>query len=394
MRCARPGGLTAITAALLLGTAMIAAPLSGQNGRDPLAGLQTPTVPALTILGIEATAIERPTTPAALSTALLAASEQATVIPDNYALEVAPYWLSSHPELLFRDRYAPSFGQLFRQSFAVSVASGKPTGADSTLTRVGVGARVLLAAGRPGADEQFTLDSIQALQLEGVRLNARIAQANTPEERETLEAVRDSLTEIRVRLNQELIRVQQNPPAGLRWEVAMGVAGEFPESTLQGANLSDWGVWSTLAFRPAATDFDLLLLGRFLRKETPDTPPLDLPGVDSIVVEGQNLLDFGGRVLAMLGDLVLSGEVVGRLAFELDDLSQDTGPRRTSIEHSSSVRATANLRYRLTEDLGLSWTFGKDFRSPGSDVDPLIAMLGLNLTLGERLRLPFGARPR
>ena len=93
----------------LLALCAAAAPCAAQTAEAPaaptitLADLRTPTSPAFTLLGIAPTDIERPTTPRAFAVSLLSALRDGdgSLLPRDFALEVAPYWLVQRPTLSF-----------------------------------------------------------------------------------------------------------------------------------------------------------------------------------------------------------------------------------------------------------------------------------------------------
>src|SRR4051812_24975372 len=61
---------------------------------------RTPEAPAFVLLGVSPSQIDRPTTPRALTISVISASfDSDNLLPHNYALQVAPYWLKGHPAL-------------------------------------------------------------------------------------------------------------------------------------------------------------------------------------------------------------------------------------------------------------------------------------------------------
>src|SRR6185295_109950 len=93
----------------------------------------TPDVPAFTILGISPTQIERPTTPKAFGLSLLSASKEGTnLIPSNYAVVLAPYWMQ-HAAVTLNDYVRPGVQQSLVQTLTVSLATAR-SGAASTAT--------------------------------------------------------------------------------------------------------------------------------------------------------------------------------------------------------------------------------------------------------------------
>jgi hypothetical protein len=97
--------------------------------------LDTPDVPAFSILGIAPTQIERPTTPKALALSLLSSStDDSNLIPNKYAVIAAPFWM--RPNSLTLAQYVrPNIHQSLAQTFTVSLA----TTPASTNTDIGFG---------------------------------------------------------------------------------------------------------------------------------------------------------------------------------------------------------------------------------------------------------------
>src|SRR5215831_1880299 len=84
-----------LTLGVILLVVVKPAPVSGQVSTPQVTlDVTVPDVPAFTILGVSPTQIERPTNPTALAVSLLSSTSSDTnFIPNNYALQVAPYWL-------------------------------------------------------------------------------------------------------------------------------------------------------------------------------------------------------------------------------------------------------------------------------------------------------------
>ena len=111
--------------------------------------LRTPASPVFTLLDIAPTSVEKPETPKALASHILNTLEQKTAIPRDFALEFAPYWLVSRPNVSFNDFYKPKGGQVFIQNLTFSVATKRIETQEDTSSIVGVGFRSLLVAGKP-----------------------------------------------------------------------------------------------------------------------------------------------------------------------------------------------------------------------------------------------------
>ena len=175
-----------IASLALCGALVLPATTRAQAASDPpkkleLDNFRTPSSPAFTLLGVSPTAIARPSTPRALATELLSTSKNGSGIPNNYAIEFAPYWLVPHPSLTFHQYTNPTSAQSVAQSFSVSLATSRPdTATDTASTFVALGARFLPFGGH--TSKKFDglktqLDSIQQLTLDPLMNNSQAFDA-------------------------------------------------------------------------------------------------------------------------------------------------------------------------------------------------------------------------
>ena len=118
-----------VTLALALGTTRVAiaqqaAAPSAQGAQTvQIEDLRTPTSPAFVLLDVAPASVERPENPKALIANLVSTASQAEGFPKNYALEVAPYWLKSHPHLTFSNYQQPSPAQSLLRTLTLSVGT-------------------------------------------------------------------------------------------------------------------------------------------------------------------------------------------------------------------------------------------------------------------------------
>lgn len=387
------GSLAAACASLSCAVLLCAAapvPLAAQAPPvDPsftVQQLRTPTAPAFVLLGIEPTAIERPSTPRAFAASLLSATDGPTIIPENYALQVTPYWLTARPALSFEEYFEPSPGQAFLQSFSLSFA----TAARASGTSVGFGARAVPWPGRPGTRLVEVADALGALQARNRTLPEELFEtedsldaAATRRDAAPAGAERDRLDAEVVRLHERLgalnrqvaavddslrvmadrIRDLDHDRVGFIVQLASGIAADYPDNTFEGGGLSRVGVWTTFGYRLERPRLDLLALLRYQRNRA----------------AGQSLIDAGGRLVHQMGPVAASAELVVRSVAEVTSSPED-GP--ITVVFESSRRAVGLLEYRATENLVITASFGRDFEVAeiGS---PLLATLGLDVLLGQ-----------
>jgi hypothetical protein len=160
-----------------------AAPAAARPPAPPAVSLDlsVPDSAAFIILGVSPTEIARPATPAALAASIASSAQGSTnLIPTNYALEVAPYWMG-HTSLQLADYMKPGFVQSMAQTLSVSFGTAK---SDLTPDSTGVsfGANVSLKAGRASTAfrEAMASMSVDRITYLGLRtaLRALTAQLN------------------------------------------------------------------------------------------------------------------------------------------------------------------------------------------------------------------------
>ncbi len=366
-----------LPALLLGGLLLVARTVQAQDSLSfRIDDARTPSAPAFALLDLEPTAIERPTTPRALAVSLISATDQGSMLPQNYALAIAPYWLGDHPTLTFDQYYAAGLGRTMLQSLSLSLATARS--GDSGATALGFGLRTLVAAGHASPflateRERLTLaqtafllavDSLDQLREQlaalpaGDRCDRPCARARDALTRAAAEAATDSAAAVAA-IRPIALGIQQLDHARVGWaiELAGAVSARFPEGSWDNAEVDRIGIWLTPSYRPADDHLDFMAVGRFLRT---------LPsGVEA------SLLDIGGRVRWDRGPLSLSGEWIYR------SRNPDAGPTTTS------VRAVALLDYTVSRDLRITGSFGQNYDSDVPGARPLVAQLGIDVGLGR-----------
>ncbi|MCY3819103.1 MAG: hypothetical protein OXH52_07040 [Gammaproteobacteria bacterium] len=302
--------------------------------------LAAPAAPGFVAIGVEPTAVARPTTASAVGLSLLSSiTDSDSLLPKNYALEVAPYWLRSHPELTYEEQSASGILSTMAQTFAISFATA--TAADDTV-RLGLGLRTLLFKGRDNARAAALIGSIQSLQLE-------MLDSDDDDVRVELAA--------RLRDGALALQAENRNPVGFRLQVAGAAGASFPDAHYDEGRLSKYGAWVTPAYR---WENGLSVLGvlRFLRDK-------------EAAVGLQRTVDFGARFRIEVSDLGLSAEFVSRR----------TGDR--GLEASFSDRIVAIVEYRVRDDLYVTSSFGKNYRDSTTPSGALVAFLGASVRLSS-----------
>jgi uncharacterized protein (UPF0335 family) len=130
-----------------------AADALAQSGKKvTIDDLSAPQSPAFVLLGVSPTSVDRPDTPKSLAVSFVDKVTTANGFPRNYALQVAPYWLASHPNLQFAEYQNPNVRQSILQTLMISVGTSPIPGAkptdDPLGSKVGLGVRTAIFNGR------------------------------------------------------------------------------------------------------------------------------------------------------------------------------------------------------------------------------------------------------
>lgn len=371
-----------VAAGLLLGLMLTHRPAAAQDSIGiRIDAARTPSAPAFVLLDIEPTAIERPTTPRALAFSLISATQQGSTLPRNYALAIAPYWLSSHPSLTFDRYYKAGIGQSILQSLSISLATSRPEDSSASAgdaTRLGFGLRTLVVPGRASprlrmererlttaqGDYILAVDSLDQLREalsslpSGGDCDTRCARDRKAITTAIEGAVADS-GRTGSALRPIALGIQQLDHERVGWavEFAAAVTGRFPDDSWDDAEVERIGVWLTPSYRPADDQLDFMAVGRYLRSLRAE-------------VEA-SYFDVGGRVRWEQGPLAASGEFIYR------SRNPDDGSTTTS------VRAVGQVDYRVTRDIHVTGTFGKNYDSDAPGGERLVAQLGIDFGLGS-----------
>ena len=359
--------------------------------------LRTPSSPAFVLLGVSPTSITRPATPRALATELLSSTNRGTVVPNNFAVEFAPYWLTSRPALTY-DEYVHGEPKAFR-TLSISLATSKAdTSADSLAVQMALGVRVQPLAGtvsKKFAQGEQKLERFQRSRTPLIRALAdssdaveeaeaevaRLDTAGTDEQRQVaggrLDVARQAAARAQRRLDVQedsirlVVQEMGSPDAermGHFLELASALGVAYPTATFESGKFSRFGLWSTYTYRWESR-VDAIALGRVL---------LDLGG------DGTNAADVGGRLHYAHSDLGVSAEWVTRATFDLGDATTVGDATQRTLTLTASNRVVGVVDYRAADGLYVTFSFGQDFKKLGAARHPLVALFGMQLMYGDK----------
>ena len=340
--------MTTLRSLTLFIAVIVAAAAQAQTAPDTLKieDVKTPVSPAFVILGVAPTAVERPTTPRAVGLALISANSDTSGngLPRNLALEVAPYWLSERPALTFAEYDHPSFWQSLRQTASISVATrnGTATATNETPSLGGIGLRASWTLGESSPLEQQVLAAYHAKAKTFLLLPIR------PTDAEASAALRPFVLAMREAMKQG------------RWivEAAAASSALFPNNDLNQSETQKNAVWITPSYR--------------FQRSTFDVPTIDFVSVlrymeDRTVTTGRNAVDAGARLLWESDTIAVSAEHIERFG-------NARHTRRTSILGE----------YKVTDNIYVSATFGRNFDGENNGKGNLLALFGINFNAGQK----------
>jgi hypothetical protein len=341
---------------------------AGQTEPPVLGSLRTPPSPAFTVLGIEPSAVERPTTPSDVALSFVSTFRQST-LPRDYAFEGSPYWLVGQRNLSWRSDIRRNVAQSVARTLSLSVATAD-TGTDSSpLTSLGFGVRTLLSSGRmTAATEQALTDLEQTLSQTGevfLRLageagldaldvllaNGTIAVADYERQKQQIAALVLESDEYRNAMARaEDIAARRE---GFFLEVAAGFVWDFAGGRWESRAFRKRGVWATPSYEFGS--WNLLGVLRYL---------------DETGAPNRDAFDWGGRAIYSSADYALSFEYV----------------ERTPVDQTPAVRRTHRLvgiaEYRVSPATWVIASFGKDRQKTGT-TQTLVAQLGLAFSFSK-----------
>ena len=357
--------------------------------------LSAPTSPAFVLLGLAPASVDRPDSAKALIVNAFSDLAESEGLPQDYALEVTPFWMKSNRTLSFTEYQRPGIAAIWQQ-LRVSVATSPMRGADESAeslgTKLALGFNTKILNGRPNPamasaltalfaentkllDADRELESIEETletrreELEGLTENAKRADliAIIGEIEKTLAKKQAEISGIEAGIMRRSLEVQtiDADRVGFFVTVAGGQVWDFADDDTRNASANRRGIWVTPAYRMlrCATgcemSFDFIGVARMLKD----------PDIDAMI-------DVGGRLVWRLNTrFSTSFELLRRKA------PDTVGANEESVQDSN--RTAGLLEYRIQDDLVLFGTFGQDFEKV-SGAKPLVTLLGLNFGFGQK----------
>ncbi len=347
-----------------------------QDNKIPITDLQTPNSPAFILLDASPTSIEHPTTAKAFGINLINNVQQAGGFPRNFGVEVSPFWFFRHPNLTPEKFYGikkdtvkngDDMGRVIyvnniggqAKLVALSLASVSQVDSVSKLNYgfISVGARsTLVRIMRKTVVRQFSI--LDSLDKEVSRLN-KLIKPNMADS--LVEKILDSAGTSARAYGASLHKLYKTKPAFIV-EAAIGYSVAFENYTVSNRAQQRLGGWLTASGsiglnkpdRETRTFLNILAVGRYLDNQYYKVKERD-----------ETYFDTGIRVEFERDRLWIGYERVQR-----------SNQTNTSL---STFRSVGLIKYKLSESLFLTGSFGRNFGGTNN----LISLLGLNWGIGN-----------
>lgn len=404
---------------------------------EELIELGTPSYPAMTLMGILPQEVTRPKSLSQLEATLINSfvQEGSFAVPRNFALEVMPYWLKSHPykefsyEGLSKNEFAPL------ENFALSVGTVNENFGDSIFnTKIGFGARTLIFSGKV---EKVKLDALDKL----VKQFHFLSYSNTTliavlftVQNENFATYNDFFSKIESELrknmndqepdfiNQEILKAREYFKGFIpenEWNSPVtdalptrALAGDMlaqmdkklndKEFTELAARIQDVQARKTGFFWEVATSsyldfpegnmnfstvpkFGIWTTASFTLPRSNFGALATLRYIRDFEIEtNTSNFDYGGGLFYQTHKITFAAEYLQRYqTTTIERTMEQDGYNLNSTNKRYEYRATLNVSYRLSRSIVVAYTFGKTFGVTDNRITNIVNQLSLNFGLGR-----------
>jgi hypothetical protein len=366
--------------------------------------LKAPVSPASSLLGLSPSDIEKPTDPAAVMISLRSATEGFSMLPNKYAVDIAPFLLFSKNGISVKDLQSVKFRDLMKQTFVLSTAINRISKADNKedttdVTKLGVGFKLSLIRGDlnkdfiratrriqviqsrlldeyDGEDDYAEADPQYKLLKEKADSFLRVNHAVPSDLQQAKEQLYTKLideyekrnlriSESKKEISEALAKVTLDR-YGWFMDFSGGVVMDFRNDRFENNKISTGGAWLTFGYDDPK-GLSLLWISRYLY--SPETV------LAKAGASGLNLhtFDAGGRLLYKSADkkLYLSGEAIYRSVLT-----------RNIVD--PSWRLMFNASYETGINQKIIFSFGRNFDGTYFRGGNLVSSINFLIGLGKQ----------
>ena len=411
--------------------------------QEKLEKLKAPSSPAANILDLQPSAILTPKSYKALETAIFSnflGNSGNVTVPNDFALEFSPFWLSSHNPIELQDYLYPKFSDQLKRNASISIASTQNFFlGDSTKTNaISLGYRTSIYIPNEEdknkvINETSRLDNLKAIQ--GTISNA---MKRIIDEKDSVKTTQQALNELEkviqtyppgyrndklikslkaklpeLNLGDSITRVKfkdsifsntlsraikgetnlsefkdylKNNRTGFYIDFAAAGLINFPTNDFNKAYIPKVSLWLTPRWKTApkkenSKKESFSFLG-VLRYEWHNTSYYRrfFPGIEIY----ETNFDFGVATNFEYKKFAVNIEVVGRLSeTENPAGTSQQGQQLFTKDTNSDIQYVGTITYNLTDQIVLTYNLGKKFDPLLNPTNTIVSLLGLNFGFGS-----------
>jgi hypothetical protein len=382
--------------------------------------MMAPSSPAFNLLGISPETIERPTNPTDFALSLNNASQNLSIIPSNYALEIAPFLLMNKKSLRWEDFVGnkPKYNVPQTAMLSIGTATSISKVDSSTISQIAVGWKISIFRGKTSDDYvhwKASIDSVlkkqnndQRAVLEELKAQDIIYQlllknakdtTKTFEEKKTFRKAADDWSRtvlepktreksgpekgdsIRNAFISKMAKRTDFIRTGWKLDAAAGIILDFPSNKYENGRTSKAAFWLTGGYDdPEKNSYlgTLRVNAGYFTTVLNDSGKV-IPFVNTHIVT----FDAGAKLIHNLSEkCYLTGEVIVRAPLDIGNkkVFEDNHiglPKKTE-------RWTVAINYNVGNNQNISFTFGRNFSGNFENKNSLIAFLTYMIGIGSK----------
>lgn len=375
--------------------------------------LKAPTSTAFNLLDFSPSAIERPSDVNAFALSLQSTTKNFSSLPNSYAVEFAPIYLTKKRTVSLSDMNSAAFKEVFRQSFLLSVGYTHlgPEGQEDVdslrQSKIGIGFKFSIIRphfsnktvevyNRLLLQQQSMLDFVvkglgndaEITEIEDSIKNVTTIQPDLTKQRQlrimlikrlgALDSIRNSLINIQLP-EQEAFKEAKKLASdfkierkGLFLDLAAGIVLDFTYDFFNRSKVTKSGAWLTGGYENGSNGISSLAILRYLYQ--PDNISADNSGI--LLADDLSTLDAGGR-------FILSG-AQGRLSLSAEGIYRSVLAANTV---APSWRFVLNIEYDIGVNKILTFAFGRNFDGSVTKGGNVIAALNFASSFGSSRKI-------
>ena len=366
--------------------------------------ISIPSTPAFSILDYEPASVLRPSNPKDLSADILNSIGQDGKLQMNLGLEVAPYWLQSHPQLTANNYLNATGWQLLKQSLMLSAATVQDSSSGKnkfgagfrfklsqgditplfTAKRLELQQRSLIIAAVNGALPMVPHFASKADLIEHLKTTVDTLALSTDNRMmfiEVLENLSPAYIDLRALIMAISNEIAQRNLSLQREVIAEGkkrvgwiaeVAGAASFITTSADEFEKAGLWLNVSHVVSKTDALAFSVRSFFTSK------------DSVTTN----IDIGGSYIKEVENFSVSIELLGRYySAKFADINIDS-EEITRIEEDFTYRFAVQGAYKIGKDISVNLSLGKDFDKPFAGPTGFFSIFGVNYSIFKNAGTP------